>query len=95
MATEQKAVRAERFYGNYGAGTMDETETKLARWAEKQGLNYALVRTQMAPGNVEFVAAQLKFARENPEHTDAEVRCVMFWLRLLESRARAVVRAAA
>lgn len=74
---------------------MNETETKLAKWAEKQGLNYALVRTQMIAGDVEFAAAQLKYARENPQHTDAEVRCVVFWMRLLESRAAAVVKAAA
>lgn len=76
-------------------GAVNETETKLAKWAEKQGLNYALVRTQMVPGDVEFVAAQLKWARENPEHTEAEIRCVVFWMRMLESRAKAVVRAAA
>ena len=73
---------------------MDATETKLAAWAKCKGLNYALVRTQMQPGDVEAIAAHLRYAREHPEHTDAEVRCVVFWMRLLESRAAAVVKAA-
>lgn len=72
---------------------MDATETKLADWATKHGVNYGLVRTQMLPGDVETVAKQLRYAREN--NAPEETRCVLFWMRLLESRVATVVKAAA
>lgn len=71
---------------------MSEIETKLAAYASSKGINWALARTQMIPGDCDAAAEQLKYAREHkaPE----ESACVVFWLRLLEKRAAAMQVAA-
>lgn len=63
---------------------MNAVELKLADWARGRGINFSLAYAQMIPGDCDAAAKQLKYARENK--ADVEVKCVDFWLRLLEKR---------
>lgn len=64
-------------------------EQKLQKWAEGQGINWRLARTQMIPGDVEAIVAQLAHAREHK--SEADKACVIWTLRQWQARAAAVV----
>jgi len=63
---------------------MDETESKLAAWATKHGINYARARRQMTSECPGAFAAQLRYARESK--APAEVECALLCLRLMAAR---------
>lgn len=65
---------------------MDATETKLAAWATKRGIDYSAAKRVMLPGDVEAMAAQLRYSREH--NAPAEAECVALTLKLWAIRGK-------
>lgn len=70
-----------------GVGMNDQDARKsLGEWASKHGIDFASVGPFLEPGDAECAIEQLRYAREQKSY--AEVECVLFWLRIVEERAR-------
>jgi len=65
---------------------MDDTERKLSDWATKRGIDYAAARRVMLPGDVQAMAAQLRYSREH--NAPAEAECVALTLKLWAIRGK-------